>query len=810
MPAENHKKRILKLIGAYLLVVLIVACIYLFFNKSSDIKVERKPGDNGQSKLTSPKINFKSYKVDAVVPTFPQLATKYHYNTENLNRNIYSVAETLGLNQSNVKEDVIILFNSDDAQDRGMLAFNQKTGEVFFQSFGLHLIADDSATYEDQALKVLETLGIADSTVSCPISYNRRSYQNLIFVECHRDWENVGLPIYNPVGIINIEESTPLNSLKLGYLSDDSYKDSEIINTTTGQDGLRRPTDFNSATIAISTIDRRIVYLKSNIKPVLEQELYDQSGLISPQEAIESFKSNKSIFSLTIPAGEGLVDWNILYPSGIAESKEAVVTDFSLAYLDGFSQNSEKTLEPMYLIRGSAVLSSGYRIRFVQAIPAIKANNLTNESVLGESTYLSQKTIKLDTFTPTPEVKITPSTNNTTSTPSATPIDSTNVSPSPTEPRDLTDCAEALKDLPSFTINVPKSIYYPEGGDLTLVKTDRRTVYFKSSTFDITMTREVLDILAQLIREQFMIYTARYLVDNPDKLAEIKASENPGAKIVEIASDIDKLNILEAMETSVGGTRYTILMGERIMYFIENDKLSEQASKSDVLPQDLLFNEGADSDVWSPGNWAPIFCFVTGASPSIYYYGSNFSSIKILPQFDPTYSDPALDNGNIWDEPVGSSLWDVPDGTSLWDISLFNFHRRLYYEYDYRKVKYSDSKSGFVSSWDNWRNEVINIASQLNLTDKEKEDLIIDVGNQLSNNERLSYLKISLIEKNELDRELPIKIQSVSNVNFQRLHLMLTPLDKYINIPKPILAPILRDGDLLLEIGVFFNKNTLY
>jgi hypothetical protein len=97
--------------------------------------------------------------------------------------------------------------------------------------------------------------------------------------------------------------------------------------------------------------------------------------VISPQQALEVMKKNKSTFSVSIPAGNGSVDFKKVYPDGKAITENATVTDMMLVYLDKPLADGQTMYEPYYIIRGGATLDSGYYVRFVNAIQADSSKN---------------------------------------------------------------------------------------------------------------------------------------------------------------------------------------------------------------------------------------------------------------------------------------------------------------------------------------------------------------------------------------------------------------------------------------------------
>lgn len=215
----------------------------------------------------------------------------------------------------------------------------------------------------------------------------------------------------------------------MGSVDENTPEDTSIINVSTGDNGKIRPNDFNTITVAV-TDDGRILSIESNLRQIIASNLVTQAELLTPQEALDQFINHRSQLSLTIPSGAGSLDLNKVYPGNKAQAKQATITDYLLTYLEKPGQATQQALVPMYLIRGIAELSSSYRVRFTETVPALK-NGLSflaplSGTVAGLSTQLAQaKSIQLGSFTPTPTLDKSP----TLSTP---PLIPTSSLPSPT------------------------------------------------------------------------------------------------------------------------------------------------------------------------------------------------------------------------------------------------------------------------------------------------------------------------------------------------------------------------------------------
>ena len=401
-----------------------------------------------QTILPAPKVAFASYTNTALLPTVPEKVNVYTLKTSFLLEEIGDLGSQLGLsNQKRIGEQVILSNTDEQAKEgsMGILVFNTRTGEFSYQSFSSNpSIPATPTSASESALSFLITHHLADRYVTCPITYQRNDIPDATVVECHRDWGKIGLPIPNTLGTINVPETIPLSRLTLGKI-DTSIPDATIINTSTGEDGLARPNDFNTINVMVGK-DGSILSVHSNMRTIAKTEEVAGTTLLSPEQALEAFQQNKSQLSLTLQAGSGAVDYQRVYPNNLAQAKTATITDYVLVYLELPPDVSQTNLVPMYLIRGTTQLDSGYRVKFTQILPAVKG------TVAGETTSLAQtdSSLKLGTFQPSinPSVPLpTPTTTSTqiTSIPTGTTI---------TIPPSDSKCTPPISYLnPIYTVN---------------------------------------------------------------------------------------------------------------------------------------------------------------------------------------------------------------------------------------------------------------------------------------------------------------------------------------------------------------------
>ncbi|MBI3443586.1 hypothetical protein HY008_02860 [Candidatus Woesebacteria bacterium] len=384
----------------------------------------------------------------------------------------------------------------------------------------------------------------------------------------------------------------------------------------------------------------------------------------------------------------------------------------------------------MYLIRGTAELTTGYRVRFTEVVPALRSGLSflppvggtvagATSDVAGESTTnLAQAPgLHLGTFTPPPTEPLPTQPPTPTNPPLLSPtFPSQQLPPSTSGCRPSVSQLEPLYELDG--VQFGRSVL-TGGLDPNLYG---YWYYVRNSS--ITTERQVLDIVRRISRQ---------------------------------------------LELDPGQSETVGAIGKR------------QRSYEDILAE------------FRANNDCPVR--ISGPSPSLYLYPKQLTTVTISLGSPLTYTDPTVNN-NSW------SILSQPDGTlSESGIKNYESWEKLYYEYDKRKITFTEPSEGFVVKRGEWEAEVRNIASHLKLTSKETEDLVTDVRNTLIDVKDSPYLKISFVDRKEIDEKLPMTISPKPDI-FHRVHLYLTPLSQLINILQPTIVPLERNGFTALELGV--------
>ncbi|MBI3443585.1 hypothetical protein HY008_02855 [Candidatus Woesebacteria bacterium] len=305
---QLQEKKLSVAIGVILLLVL----LSILLLSRSQQKGETKPQPSKLSQqsapsakpspLPPPKVFFETYENKSSLPTVPETVNGYTLKTNYTLAEVIAFGKKLGLTEVKTPDDkFVILYNLTDMNNRGILTFNRETGGISFQSYGVHKAKDSwdggpaqrgllpgvrkQVDVEGSTQRFLSNLGILDPTIVCPITYQKKGLEQITFVECHRDWKKVELPILNAIGVLNIPENKPLASLAVGQTDENTPADPSIISVSIappsqepirspgrrdlGQDGKARPNDFNTITVGV-TPDGRILSIESNLRAIKE------------------------------------------------------------------------------------------------------------------------------------------------------------------------------------------------------------------------------------------------------------------------------------------------------------------------------------------------------------------------------------------------------------------------------------------------------------------------------------------------------------------------------------------------------------
>lgn len=411
---QPDTKKVLLIISGFLFVILIllIATLTLFSNKApqgpnqqmADVNPPDSQSQQGQALQTSqlPQAQFASWTSPTEKPNTPSTSRVYSLKQGYSLEEVTSLAQNLAAGDSVKQYDQTVLAHSfkNDGQDLSMLIFNTTTGEfTFTTSEGVPL--NSSGSLESKVYEFLQSafLGLNDTHVKVFANYKKRSEPGVTYVELHRDWGSVGLPILNLVGVLNLPEDQKLAELTLASTPSNLQEDVDIYNTSDSKDGFTRQADFNTITVGIE--NNSVISVKSNLRK-LESNEPTETPLLSYEEAESKVQSGQADYFVTAPAGSGSADWGQIYPNNVANAREGVIDDSYLAYLENSPNTSQNQLSPYYFFKGHADLESGYRVNFTAAVSALGTNPQSKSpSIFGFGQVYAQDTTtgSVNTFT---------------------------------------------------------------------------------------------------------------------------------------------------------------------------------------------------------------------------------------------------------------------------------------------------------------------------------------------------------------------------------------------------------------------------
>ncbi|MBI4226341.1 hypothetical protein HY612_04475 [Candidatus Roizmanbacteria bacterium] len=346
----------------------------------------------GKAPLTLPLPNtaFSGYTLNAELPSLPESVKLSDLKTSFTTGEALDLATKIGFDNSIVDDGASMILVTDQSGDQqSLLTVSKTTGGFLVVSEIGYPSGVSGADITAAARSFLTKMGIMDDTLDAYATYKRESSPGVTFVEFHRNWEKLGLPILNPVGVLNLDQTERLADVRLGYIENAAPDDPDVIESSDGNAGKVRPNQFNTVTVGVLDENNNIMSVASNVKLFNRtQQKSSTQTLKTPEEALEELKSGKTSFSLVKPTGEGVVNLNTTFPNSQAVAENAVINEVVLTYLDEVGQKTQSTLYPHYLFRGTTTLASGYETQFVETVPAVKQIN-----TLGVFAQNSQPTV---------------------------------------------------------------------------------------------------------------------------------------------------------------------------------------------------------------------------------------------------------------------------------------------------------------------------------------------------------------------------------------------------------------------------------
>jgi len=811
-----------------ILVVLIVIVISLVNSKRITNPVSNVSKSTVDTSITSPtpipqsypapSVTFTSYekKPGLVYPQVPAYVSTYTLKSPLSDNDALAMAQAVGVSESK-KQDVgsskITYYSTSNPDTIGYLMVDKKTGAFTFQSYGLHKGDTSIDTKQNPgayALSFVARLGVDTASVSCPITYKQKD-SPLTYIECHRDFKTAGAPILGYPGILNIAEDTPLRSLTVGRASnteeDPSITEVSLLAPKTllpEERGKARPNDFNTVTVALAD-DGRVVSVVSNLRLIQKITSASAQELLSPEEAYTAFAAHQSEMMLTIPAGQGFVDWKKVYPGNVGQGKTATITDYLLTYVENPATIAQSSLELKYLIRGIATLDSGYTVRFVQIIPALRT------SFTSTIQASAQNGSKRNVYADDPTNKVGRLGFEVSGTPTETPVPGSTNTPMPTltiPPPEVgtntpTPTVSTITPKPpelSCTANVTTiNIVLPGGESVEVAALGAgHTMFLVSSTNPNISYDEVRQAIYSRAVDQLVIYIARTALGRhnqgitaPMNFEDVMATHNIELDGMQYYPEYSNI-AMDNYNTSVLSNGIEGLGGIR-----------EWANKVDLFTPSvlntffLIFR--------TPASYYSLngCIYITGESPSLFLYSSTPLSSNVKLSFPLTYTDAP------YHSKTSTSASFMADSGPVGNLSFSGgkiTRPYLYYEYDPKTVTLNTITKTWHIPFAQWSGKVQEIiAKDLGLNPKETKTLISDIEKALTDDisiQKASYLKLSLVDEKEVNRKLPLTI-SPQPESVYRIHILVEGSQTFKeNVGKlPSRFPLQRGQHYAVEVG---------
>lgn len=779
----NPKKKLFIIGGIISGIILIL--IILFFVLANGQKKETAvvtptptPAKKAQNITKAPLFKARTYTYSG---NLPAKQNHFTYTIAPFTKsNADTIASKLGVTSFNEKGDSenYEYSTTNDDSKRGTLVFNKESGTFSYESYGTFTPSSStpSASVTQNTIELLKNLEIYDESIDCNITYEDTQKPGVKFVECHRNWSTLSAPFLNLGGVLNLPEQIKITSLQPGQVSPTmSLSNPTITNVSTGGNGLARPNEFN--TITVGMYDNGQLYsIDSKMRKIEGKTQVPESDIMTSQEAYNAFIQGKGEMALTVPAGSGTVDYARVYPDNLAVTEIAAISEMTPAYLDKPFSAKQNAYEPYYLIRGTARLDSGYTVRFAQAIPALKSRLTTKPQEIS-----SENNIQILTFTRTP------------TRPEPTKANKSN--PEPT-------LAPALGcQLISTSMTQGGQIDVPGYGVVNLAYINTfgtRTYSFATIGKEIPSpetVNAVKDAYFKALGKSFAIYSAK----TANQIEILKVKQNaaicPATRNGSCYNKVNESKALKAMEEAF--SRYSDEELKSMQYPVSIETILDDDKYAGSSPSQLLswlFTDGYERQQYKtdkPGTFGS-YCYISGNSPHIFINSTKKQNVTITSNAILTYSDPRA-TANTWEGTVEKRMFTN---------NLNQSRSSIYYEYNPETVRFTESEKGFIVSRNEIESFILSISNKLGLTKNESSALLSDTLLAISKLKSSPYLKISFIDPDEVETQLPLSVSPKPAVT-SRIHLLISPINKNKNIQNPEIKKVERSEYSILELGAY-------
>jgi len=784
------------------------------------IPLDTTSKDNVLGARSAPTFNVGRYKVSTQLPFLPAQTKIYTFKTS------FPEEETTQLAQKLLAPDAHLVTTEDSirtySSSFGYLIFNTKTGIFNLNSVGSSAPFENLRTIADirPALTnyLQDSLHLIDDSTLLSAYYQRSTAPDITYYEFHRDAQKMGLNIINPIGVINVPENTSLKTASLTSFTIDSASDASII-LASDSPGKARRSDFNTLTIGINSAGS-IVSIESNLRPIETSEYLAGLSLsiLSPDQALEELQNKGSYFNITVPSGQGNIDYDKVYLNNQLKTQEAIITDMVLTFIEKPANIIQRYLQPVYIVRGYAETDSGVRVKFVQTVPAVsaldkEASRIPELNLIKPAFALDQEILipcpggsgkcTFETFknTPTP-----PRTED----PTPTTVPTNRVSePTPTTSVPTSKkCVLYAQD--GGVLEEGQQIFYPGLG----------AVYYFSNlpSGPLVVENSVNDAYSNVkdgdpqlvsltfennLQAELITLGARAMIDTPYRIAY----GNNGL-------DLKKLYNMQTDIQNLPDISYGNGTGERALYwdYVANTLYSERSNLTSLTHNPTpLHDAGLSNDtIWLARrntNQLGIHSrtygsfrlnnecrFVTTMSPLMFFYSDVDRNVRLVFNHkNIAYVDPYLSES--------FNFTVKTDGKLIFNSNLTR--DRLHYEY--KNVSFERPTRGWIVKKELISGMTSSIATQLGLIEQESSALLKEVTRSQVETGAQPYVFIGLIDEASLNQKLPFSL-SPQPQTMRRVHIYLEPLAASQHISAPQLTHIDRKGFTIIEIGSYVAK----
>ena len=361
------------------------------------------PSRMGPDAGSAPSISIKRHILVTKLPDKPSAVNIHQLKTDYATDDIKAFAYKLGFVNIDAVEKGAKLTQLYDIDNKHYLALNAASGRFSYLSqTGFHP-ERQASTPMQMAKYLLLQLGIDDPSIKPYATYKRKGdVNNYIYIELHRDWQNFGGPIMNPVGMLNMKENSDVADTKLGALQDFPLANQNIIETSDNTDGFARRDDFNTITVKYQPVEGKVYGISSNVPLILQSENVPDDAVKTPTQAYQDYVAGKTTLAITGPSGTGSVSLPDVYSNNAASAQSVDVTDAEVMYVSSPSTTPQWWC-PVYLFRSFGKVQTGFDVQFVHTVPAVQ-DARCEAAVLGATT---QRLLAQQPATPTSGVPVT-------------------------------------------------------------------------------------------------------------------------------------------------------------------------------------------------------------------------------------------------------------------------------------------------------------------------------------------------------------------------------------------------------------------